>query len=144
MKNGEISREVAIKPQPKPSLLSKKFWDAANSGDLIIQRCRTSSCGEYVFYPRVCCPHCHEDSLSWVRITGKGTILSNTTIHRTHHDGFNIDAPYVFAAVKLSEGPCIYGQVHNAPIDQVLIGRSVMAGFEPHGPNQKIVVFNLR
>lgn len=139
-----IDSPAVLKPQPKPSSLSKRFWDAANADQLVIQKCGSPKCGKYVFYPRVCCPHCHDDSLAWVEVSGEGTIISNTTVHRTHHDGFNTEAPYVFAAVKLNEGACLYGQVRDAPADQALIGKQVVVSFETHGPSQKIVVFRLR
>lgn len=144
MTDSADKKSPVLKPQPKPSALSKQFWDAANADELVIQKCGSPKCGRSVLYPRVSCPHCHEDSLTWVTASGDGTIITNTTVHRTHHDGFNADAPYVFAAVQLSEGVCMYGQVRNAPIDQSLIGKSVTVRFASHGPGQKIVVFDIR
>lgn len=131
-----------LKPQPRITTLNEPFWAGCNEGVLIIQRC--STCGKNVFYPRVCCPFCHEDALSWVQASGLGKVISHTTVRRTHHDGFNAEAPYVFAAIALDEGPCIYSQMPGAPLEGAsLIGRPVKVGFAPHGPTQKIPVFTL-
>jgi len=136
--------ETLLKPQPRVSLLTKPFWDAVSKEQrLLIQQCQSTSCGKYVFYPRVCCPYCHRSDLRWVQAKGTGVIISNTTIHRPHHTGFDLECPYVFAAVELTEGPCIYAKIADAPIDVSLVGQSVTVDFEDHGPGQKIPIFVL-
>lgn len=131
-----------LKPQPRITPLNEPFWAGCNEGVLMIQRC--GACGQHVFYPRVCCPFCHEDKLSWIQASGRGNVISHTTIRRTHHDGFNAEAPYVFAAIAMEEGPYIYAQMPGAPVDAAsMIGRPVNVKFVPHGPSQKIPVFTL-
>lgn len=133
-----------LKPQPRVSNLNRPFWEGCNSGRLVVQRCRNEACGRKVFYPRVCCPYCRGGDLDWIACSGRGRIISHTTVHRPHHDGFSAEAPYMFAAVEIEEGPCLYAQVPDAPIDgSSLIGRSVIADFVPHGPDLQIVVFRL-
>jgi uncharacterized OB-fold protein len=78
-----------------------------------------------------------------VQASGHGRIHTHTTVRRTHHDSFNADAPYVFAAVALEEGPCLYAQVPGAPLEETLIGRAVQVGFVPHGPDRQMPVFEL-
>ena len=136
--------DALMKPQPRISLLTKPFWEAVNQQEkLLIQQCESSECGKYVFYPRVCCPFCQSPKLRWVQAKGTGTVISNTTIHRAHHPGFDHECPYVFAAVQLDEGPCIYAKIIQAPIDVSLVGKAVKVTFEAHGPAQKIPVFLL-
>lgn len=131
-----------LKPQPRVNALNRPFWDGCNRGRLLIQHC--GACRRHVFYPRVCCPYCREDRLEWVEASGLGKVISHTTIYRTHHDGFNGDAPYVFAAIELEEGTCLYGQLPGAPLEgPSLVGRSVSAIFVEHGPGQKIAAFQL-
>ena len=92
----------------------------------------------------LCCPFCKAGDLDWVEASGRGSIISHTTVHRTHHDGFNAEAPYLFAAVALEEGPCLYAQLPGAPVDGAsLVGRPVTVDFAPHGPGLKIPVFRL-
>ncbi|WP_420375775.1 Zn-ribbon domain-containing OB-fold protein [Pollutimonas sp. H1-120] len=130
------------KPQPLITPLNRPFWDGCNNGQLNVQQC--SSCKKYVFYPRVCCPFCHEDALTWKQTSGLGKIVAHTTVFRTHHEGFNADAPYVFAAVELNEGPCIYAQISRAETNcGSLIGHLVRVSFLLHGSKQKIAVFEL-
>lgn len=139
----EIMFDTLLKPQPRVSLLTKPYWDAVTQEELLIQQCQFSGCEKYVFYPRVCCPYCQSANLRWVQSSGSGTIITNTTIHRPHHDGFSSQCPYVFAAIELAEGPCIYGKISEGPIDVSLVGRAVKVAFESHGPNQKIPIFVL-
>ena len=130
------------KPQPRVTALNQPFWSGCNEGRLMIQRC--GACARHVFYPRVCCPYCQEDRLSWVEASGRGKVISHTTVYRTHHDGFNADAPYVFAAVSLDEGPCVYAQLPGAPVAAAsLVGMQVRAVFVEHGPGRKIAAFRL-
>jgi uncharacterized protein len=131
-----------IKPQPRVTELNRPFWDGCNNGRLVIQKCR--ACARAVFYPRVCCPFCKAGDLDWIEASGRGKVISHTTVHRTHHDSFNAEAPYVFAAVAIQEGPWLYAQVLDAPTDRAsLVGRSVTATFVDHGPQQKIAAFRL-
>lgn len=132
---------TVFKPQPRVNGVTSPFWEGANAGKLMIQRC--SKCGSAIFYPRVCCPFCKEADLAWEEASGRGQIISHTTVRRTHHDGFNTDAPYVFAAVALEEGPCIYGQVPNAPLESSLVGREVRVDFVEHGPGRKMPIFRV-
>jgi uncharacterized OB-fold protein len=133
--------KAVLKPQPRVNDVTRPFWDGASGGTLMIQRC--STCRRAIFYPRVCCPFCKAPDPSWERASGRGRIISHTTVRRTHHDGFNEDAPYVFAAIGLDEGPCIYAQVPGAPLEGSLVGRAVEVGFVEHGPGRKMPVFRM-
>jgi uncharacterized protein len=139
-----LAASSVLKPQPRVTQLAKLFWEGANECRLMIQRCAQPGCGKAVFYPRVCCPFCKSPELSWFQASGKGTIISHTTVRRTHHDGFNAEAPYVFAAVALQEGPCVYAQVPGAPPDSgSLVGKAVMVDFVEHGPGRRMPVFRM-
>lgn len=132
----------AAKPQPRITPLNRMFWDACQEDRLLLQRC--ASCSKAVFYPRACCPFCHAGDLDWFEASGRGRVLSHTTVRRTHHPGFDADAPYVFAAIALDEGPWIYAQLPGAPLDGAdLIGRPVAVAFADHGPGRRIPVFRL-
>ena len=132
-----------LKPQPRVTELTRPFWEGANAGQFLIQRCRQPGCGKAVFYPRVCCPHCQHAELTWEAASGRGTVVSHTTIRRTHHDGFNGDAPYVFAAIALAEGPLVYAQLPGAALDGSLMGAAVTVAFQRHGPGRTMPIFQL-
>jgi uncharacterized OB-fold protein len=132
-----------LKPQPRATEVNRPFWEGCNAGHLMMQRCRNPDCQRTVFYPRVCCPHCHGAELDWVDVGRRGRIVSHTTIYRPHHDGFVADVPYVFAAIEI-EGAVLYAQVPGAPVDGTsLIGRAVDAEFAPHGPDRSLAIFRL-
>jgi uncharacterized OB-fold protein len=133
---------MLAKPFPRIDETSRPFWEACNSGRVRIQCCK--ECRRFNYYPRVCCPSCRCGDLEWVDVSGAGEIVTHTTIHRTHHDSFNAEAPYVFGAVRLAEGPIIFAHITDAPVEGVsLLGRAVKAVFEPLAPDQKILAFQL-
>jgi len=130
------------KPFPRIDETSRPFWNACNAGRLLIQCC--ADCRRFNYYPRVCCPSCRSGSLEWVDVPGSGQIVTHTTIHRTHHESFDAEAPYVFAAVRLNEGPVIYARITNAPAEaSSFLGHPVRAVFEALTDNQKILAFQL-
>lgn len=132
-----------LKPQPRITEINRLFWDGCNAGRLTMQRCKTPECRKTIFYPRVCCPHCHGAELDWVEVPGRGSIITHTTVHRPHHDGFASEPPYVFAAIEI-EGTHLYAQVPGAPTDGTsLIGQAVSVEFVAHGPELKMPVFRL-
>jgi uncharacterized OB-fold protein len=132
------------KPQPRVTEVTRPFWEGANARQLVIQRCADPDCGKAVFYPRVCCPYCKGPKLDWFRASGTGQIISHTTVFRTHHDGFNSEVPYVFAAVRLTEGPCIYAQIPGAPTDgRSLVDQPINVDFIEQEEGHKMPVFRL-
>ena len=135
-----------LKPQPRVTEITRPFWQGCNEGRLVMQRCQDRKCGKTVFYPRVCCPHCHGADLAWVEVSRRGAIVSHTTIHRPHHDGFNAELPYVFAAIDIegADGALLYAQMRGAPTDGTsLVGRPVQVEFITHGPDRQIPVCRL-
>jgi uncharacterized protein len=135
----------AAKPQPRVTELTRPYWEGANERALMIQRCANPACAKAVFYPRVCCPYCHGPDLTWFQASGRGSIVTHTTVRRAHHDGFNASAPYVFAAVEIEEGACIYAEIPGAPVEGAsLIGRPVTVDFVEHGPGRCMPVFRLK
>ena len=105
-----------------------EFWEATKDRRLVIQHCPT--CG-HQWYPRAICTGCG-DQPGWVEISGRGTLHSFTTVHRSP-DGRKVESlersprsrgdgprsaepsgrgagdwlqpPYVIALVELDEGP---------------------------------------
>ena len=132
------------KPQPRVTELNRRYWDGVDAGQIVLQHCLNRACQRAIFHPRVCCPYCQHAELEWREASGTGRVLSHSTIYRTHHDGFNDEAPYVLAAVELTEGVLVYAQLPGAPVDGAsLIGRKVRADFVPHGPNRRMLVFRI-
>ncbi len=71
---------------------------------------KCSHCGADIFPPRDVCPKCSEPAKMLYTFTGKGTVYSYTTIVDAP-EGFENQAPYVVALVKLDEGPLVTAQL---------------------------------
>ncbi len=80
---------------------SRTFWEGAKNHKLMIQWC--NDCKKYIFYPRIICPHCFSEHVSWVEASGQGRIYSYTVVHRAMPP-FNEQTPFVVAIVELNEG----------------------------------------
>jgi uncharacterized OB-fold protein len=115
------------KPLPVVDEDSQPFWEAAHDGRLIIKHC--SSCGEYHFFPRAICPHCHSDAVSWAPSSGRGTIYSFTVARRPAGPAFKDDVPYAVALVQLDEGPRLMTRIM-ADAGTVRIGLPVEVTFQ--------------
>jgi uncharacterized OB-fold protein len=135
---------MSTRPMPKVEDVSREFWAAANRGQLRIQRCLATGCGKYVFYPRVCCPHCGGGSLAWEDVSGRGRIVSYTLVHRPQHESFHSEVPIYFLAVRLDEGPVLYSRLTKRPArDDGLIGRAVQVAFGEPVEGQVLPLFEL-
>ena len=82
--------------------------------------------------------------MRWEQASGRGTIRTLTRIHRPGHAAFVPDAPYLFAAVSLEEGPILYGRLRTATADlAALVGHAVQTEFHPDLPDQRLPGFTL-
>lgn len=90
------------KPLPQPTALSKPYWEAAEQGRLVLQRC--ASCGKVRHYPRLLCDQCYSDAVEWIPASGKGLVHSWTVCHHAFHAAFAAELPYTLVTVDLEEG----------------------------------------
>ena len=127
------------KPLPRPSAVSMPFWQAAKRHELHIQRC--GSCGAYVFYPREVCAECLSSDLTWIKVSGRGTVYSYTIAQAPTHPAFAEDVPYIVAIVELTEGPHITTNITGCKPDAVRIGMPVIATFDDVTPDMTLVKF---
>jgi len=132
------------KPQPRMNSINRPFWQACNEEKLLIQQCESSSCGKWIYFPRVCCPNCGNGNLAWREASGKGVIETYAVIRRPQHPSFFDEAPYYFIAVRLAEGPLMYSRLdHPYDPELELIGSIVTVTYTPHGTKQKVPFFVL-
>lgn len=127
-------------PQPSIDSDSQVYWEGLAQGELRIQHC--ASCLRHVFYPRVLCPHCHSDRLSWITATGKGTIYSYTIAHQAFGP-YADEVPFIIAIVELAEGVRMMTRIVGAPREQVTIGAAVHVTFTPVGEGVTLPYFQL-
>ncbi len=133
------------KPSPRLTAINQPFLRGSNRDELWLQRCVQPACRKFVFYPRVCCPHCGAGALTWEQATGRGQVVSFSRVFRPQHESFFPEAPYYFIAVRLSEGPLFFSRLDHQglPVETNLIGRQVRAVFVQHTPEQRLPLFEL-
>jgi uncharacterized OB-fold protein len=81
-------------------------------------------CGSKIFPPRDVCPECAEEAKTPYQFSGKGEIYSFTTLYDAPH-GYEEQAPYTVAIVKLEEGPLLTAQITDVDNGKVEIGQKV-------------------
>lgn len=89
------------------------------------------NCQTILFPTRTLCPTCRHESVGKLtphKLSGKGTVQAVTTVHAPPA-GFELQAPYLLALVRLDEGPTVTAQVVDAKPDQVTLGTRVHAVF---------------
>ena len=74
--------------------------------------------------PRDICPHCGQEARTEYQFSGKGEVFSFTTIFDAPA-GYESNAPYTVALVKLDEGPVITAQLTDLGDQPVEIGMPV-------------------
>ena len=125
---------------PRPTAMTRPFWEAARRHELTVQRCR--SCARHVFYPRYNCPHCGARDLEWVRASGRGEVFTFTVARRPTHPAFANYVPCVIAIVELEEGPRMTTNITQCDPAAVYIGMPVRATFEDVTDEIALVYFS--
>ncbi|MEC7258830.1 MAG: OB-fold domain-containing protein [Pseudomonadota bacterium] len=106
-------------PQVSPARETAPQWQSED-GALILARCNT--CEEPFYYPRVLCPFCSSDDLSWQKCSGRGHIYSVSVFRRS-------DPPYALAFVTLDEGPRMMTNIVDCDLDAIAIDDPVQVVF---------------
>lgn len=81
-------------------------------------------CDGKIFPPRDVCPHCGGEAKTRYDFSGKGTIFSYTIMNDAPA-GYESNAPYAVALVKLQEGPMVTAQLTDLGDHAVEIGMPV-------------------
>jgi uncharacterized protein len=105
----------------EPAGAEAHYQAQLNAGRFLIQRC--NECNQYVFYPRVVCPHCSGSSLAWVEPKGTGVVYSTTTVRRKPEAGGDYDV----SLIDLDEGVRMMSRVEGVAPTEVAIGMRVRA-----------------
>ena len=129
------------KPIPQPTGETLPYWDGCKNHELRIQRC--IACGHHQFYPRIYCTACMSEEVEWVKASGRGTVLSFTTVYGPVTKAFTDEVPYVVALVTLDEGPQMMSNIVGCSPQQIEIGRTVEVTFEDWTEEVSVPKFKL-
>lgn len=100
-----------------------------------LQASRCGNCQAIHFPPREVCPTCRRASIgkmAAVRLSGRGTILEWTRVHKAA-PGYAMQVPYVVALIQSPEGPIITGQVVDSEPEAIQVGAAVRSVFRRLG-----------
>jgi uncharacterized OB-fold protein len=81
-------------------------------------------CEHKIFPPRDICPDCGREARETYQFSGRGAVYSFSTV-RSAPAGFEENAPYTVALVKLDEGPMLTAQLTDLGDRPVEIGMPV-------------------
>jgi len=114
-----------LRPVPVPDEFSRPFFEGAERGVLVLQRCE--SCGAVMWPVRPRCVECFSGDVAWAPVSGRAEIYSFTVVHQKY-PGF--DEPYVIATVETPEGARFNTSIVGADPDVLKIGMQVEVVFE--------------
>ena len=81
-------------------------------------------CQVKIFPPRDICPDCGREARENFKFSGRGEVYSFTTVYEAPA-GFEENAPYTVALVKLEEGPMLTAQLTDLGEGKTSIGMPV-------------------
>lgn len=134
-------RVTELLPAPTSNGDSHSYWQAAADERLMLRKC--DDCGEVHFMPRLLCPQCWSDKLSWFEATGRGSVHSFTVIRRASDPAFAHLCPYVVALIELEEGPRMMANILGEDALKTKIGKAVTVAFQQRQNDTKVPQFRL-
>jgi uncharacterized protein len=113
----------ALRPRPAVTQDIAFFFEGAQQGTLLIQRC--AQCGTLRHPPRPACASCGSFEWDTVTSSGRGTVYSYVVVHHPQVAGF--DYPLPIAVVELEEGTRLVADLIGVDPADVHIGMPVVA-----------------
>jgi hypothetical protein len=107
---------------------AEPFWSAAAERRLVLPVC--DACGHHIWYPRSWCPVCQSESVTWIELSGQGTVYACTVV-RKGLGPWAAATPYVVAYVELAEGPRILTNILTSDAESIEVGTPVVAVYPP-------------
>lgn len=109
---------------------------------LVGEKC--PACGHFIFPPRDVCPECTAEAKTLFQFSGKGEVYSFTIIQDAPA-GFEEQAPYALALIKLDEGPMITAQLTDldGPVEIGMRVEMVTRKLRSEGP-QGVIIYGYK
>jgi uncharacterized OB-fold protein/acyl dehydratase len=135
---GDGKGETPRRKRPRPSMNDDTafFWNGLKQGRLLVLRC--AGCGVLRHPPEPMCPSCNAMDWQEVECSGRGSIYSYVVAHHPPVPPFEYPNP--IALIELEEGVRLVANLKGIAADEVEIGMSVEAVFEPVAPDDDLVV----
>jgi hypothetical protein len=128
-------------PMPRPTELTRPFWDGAIDHRLVIFRCQ--ECGFWLHPPRPICRRCRSWEVAPEEVSGRGHVYTYTVTATAFHPYYATKVPYVVAVVELAEqaGLRLISNIVDCPPDTLRIGLPVQVVYEEAAPGLTLPVF---
>jgi uncharacterized OB-fold protein len=127
------------KPLPRVTETTRPYWEGAQRGKLMLQRCLR--CRTVIHYPRPWCPACWSADLEWVEAVGRGRVITFTVVHQPPFEAYGRDVPYVLAVVRLEEGPQMMANVLRIAPGRMRVDLPVRVVFEERSAGFRVPQF---
>ena len=111
---------------------TRPFWEASARGVFLLPRC--TACGQVHWHPRAHCPFCFSADIAWVPASGRGTVYSFSIIRGARD-------PYLFAYVRIEEGPILMTNIVDTDLDTIKIGQKVKVVFKKSENGTSVPMF---
>ena len=85
---------------PRVTEFTRSFWASLAEGRFTTTRC--DACEKLTFPPKPFCPHCWSDRITWISLSGRGRLYSQTVVHAAPK-AFMHEVPYRVGIVDLDE-----------------------------------------
>jgi uncharacterized OB-fold protein len=102
------------------------FWAWCARGELRLQACK--ACGGLTWPAARACEHCGDEALEWVRMSGRGRIVSWCTFDYDYYRGL-LPLPYDAILVELEEGPLFVSNPVGFTSRDITFGAPVRVAF---------------
>lgn len=115
------------RPVPKVNPETRRYWQAAADGRLLLRRC--AACDLTYFYPRSRCPDCFAEDVEWIEASGRGRVYSYSV--QANVSGWPEEhLPLIVAYIELAEGPRMLSNLVECEPTEVAVGERVTVRFE--------------
>src|SRR5262245_36973806 len=101
-KNPILRTRAPTLPPDRRSRVALGLVRGAALGNLELQRCKECSAVQYP--PREACVRCLSEKLEWKVMSGRGELVSETTLHHSQELFFRERVPWRLGLVRLAEG----------------------------------------
>ena len=132
--------DTPTRPDPVYTADAAFFWEGADRGELLCERCR--DCGRFRHPPRPMCPACHSTRREAVRLSGRGRVCS--WIVQRHPAPIGFAEPPVVVLVDLDEGIRLVSNLDGVPLQELRRGLEVEVAYAGTRGGHSVPVFRPR
>ena len=75
-----MDAEPYLRPLPKKDPTNAPFWEGTAAHKFLVPKC--NDCGDWNWIPYPACRSCLSEDQSWTEVSGRGTVMSFSVVHR--------------------------------------------------------------